>query len=313
MPFGMVNSGATFNRMMRKLLNGCRGADSYVDDILGHTVTWESHLQMIQDVFQRVRDAGLTIRPSKCMVGFKNIGFIGHMVGNGVLQMEEDKVERIRQAEIPKTKRQVRAFLGLAGYYRKFIPSFAEVASPLTDLTKKGHPNNVTWGDPQNKAFRNLKEQLTKAPILRLPDFNREFVIQADASNVGIGVALLQHYDDGLFPVAFASKKLQQRERNYTVTERECLAIIFGIKKFQKYLYGKEFVIQTDHSALSYIQKSKLENGRLMRWALFLQNYRFRIQAIKGSQNFFADYLSRQDTQITDEDNQDTLPKEPEC
>ena len=145
MPFGMVNSGATFNRMMRKLLSGCTFVDNYVDDMIGHTTTWEEHLTMLRELFRRIAAAKLTIKPSKCFIGFNNIGFTGHMVGNGVVQMEEEKLVKIKQAEVPKTKRQVRAFLGLAGYYRKFIPLFAEIAAPLTDLTKKGQSNYVKW------------------------------------------------------------------------------------------------------------------------------------------------------------------------
>jgi predicted DNA-binding protein (UPF0278 family) len=293
MPFGMVNSGATFNRMMRKLLNDCENMDNYVDDILGHTQHWEAHIETLRQVFRKIREARLTIRPTKCFIGFFNIGFTGYTVGNGVLQMEEDKVQKIKEACVPRTKKQVRSFLGLASYYRKFIPMFAETAAALTDLTKKGRPHAVKWTAVEDKAFNTIKNQLTKEPILRLPDFSKEFVLQTDASDVGVGAALLQQYEDELFPVAFASKKLLPRERNYSVTERECLAIIFGIRHFQKYLYGKEFVIQTDHSALTYIQRCKLENGRLMRWALFLQSYRFRMEAIKGSANRVADYLSR--------------------
>ena len=132
---------------------------------------------------------------------------------------------------------------------------------------------------------------LIRSPILWLPDFDRQFILQADASDLGVGAALLQRYEDGLFPIAYASKKLLPREKNYSVIERECLAIVFGIRKFQKYLYGAEFVLQTDHAPLSYIQKCKIEK---MRWALFLQNYQFKAEAIKGSDNVCADYLSRQ-------------------
>jgi hypothetical protein len=127
-----------------------------------------------------------------------------------------------------------------------------------------------------------------------LLDFSRQFIIQTDASDVGVGAALLKEYDDGRFPLAYASKKLLLRERNYSVIERECLAIVFVVKKFQKYLYGKEFVLHTDHRPLSFIQRCKIESGRIMRWSLFLQNYRFRVEAIKGSDNVVADYLSRQ-------------------
>ena len=294
MPFGMVNSGSTFNRMMRRLLHGCENADNYVDDILGHTETWEQHLLTLRDIFSRVRDAGLTLKPSKCLIGFGNIAFTGHVVGKGLMKMEEEKLDQIRDAERPKTKKQVRAFLGLAGYYRKFIPAFSDVAAPLTDLTKKGRPNQVDWQDEHERAFKTLKDMLTRSPILRLPDFDKEFILQTDASDSGVGAALLQRFEDGLFPIAYASKKLLQREKNYSVIERECLAIVFGIKKFQKYLYGTHFVLQTDHAPLTYIQRCKIESGRIMRWALFLQNYQFRVEAIKGSENVFADYLSRQ-------------------
>ena len=210
------------------------------------------------------------------------------------MQMEEDKLDKIRNAERPKTKKQVRAFLGLAGYYRKFIPAISDVAAPLTDLTRKGQPNNVAWQDEHERSFKTLKDMLTRSPILRLPDFNKQFILQTDASDSGVGAALLQEFDDGIFPIAYASKKLLQREKNYSVIERECLAIVFGIRKFQNFLYGTSFVLQTDHVPLSYIQKCKIESGRIMRWALFLQNYQFRVETIKGSANMCADYLSRQ-------------------
>ncbi len=183
--------------------------------------------------------------------------------------------------------------MGLAGYYRRFIPGFSEVSAPLTDLTKKGLPNRVSWDEPQQRAFQTLKDLLTREPILRMPCPEREFILQTDASDDGVGAVLMQEFPDGKFPIAYASKKLLQREKNYSVIERECLALVFGVKKFQRYLYGKEFVLQTDHMPLSYLHKCKLENGRLMRWALFLQTYRFRLEAIKGKENVGADYLSR--------------------
>lgn len=207
--------------------------------------------------------------------------------------MEEEKVTKIKNAPQPKTKKQVRSFLGLTGFYRKFIPNYAQIASPLTDLTKKGQPNNVHWSSKEQTSFETLKGMLTESPILRLPDFTREFVVQTDASDSGVGACLLQEFDDGKFPIAYASKKLLARERNYSTIERECLALIFAIKKFEMYLYGKEFILHTDHRPLSYIQKCRVENTRIMRWSLFLQNYRFRIEAIKGSDNVGGDYLSR--------------------
>lgn len=163
----------------------------------------------------------------------------------------------------------------------------------MTDLTKKGQPNNVRWTFKEQTAFENLKEMLIQSPILRLADFSRPFIVQSDASDTGVGACLLQEFEDGLFPIAYASKKLLAREINYSTIERECLALVFAIKKFEMYLYGKEFVLHTDHRPLSYIQKCKVENSRILRWSLFLQNYRFRIEAIKGTENVSADYMSR--------------------
>ena len=164
---------------------------------------------------------------------------------------------------------------------------------PLTDLTKKGQPNLVQWNEIHEKAFQNLKGMLTHDPVLKIADFTKPFWIQTDASDTGIGAVLLQDYDGEKFPVAYASKKLLSRERAYSVIERECLALVWAIKKFQTYLYGQEFVLQTDHQPLVYLDKCKVSNSRIMRWALFLQNYRFQIRAIKGSENVIADYLSR--------------------
>jgi len=293
LPFGLINSGATFNRVMRKLLKNAENADNYVDDILGHTVDWQEHMSMLRDVFDRIRQAELTLRPSKCTIGCDEVDFVGHKISNGQVEMDITKLDKIKDASQPQTKKEVRSFLGLAGYYRKFIPNFAEVAVPLTDLTKGGQPRKVQWGPSQEKSFQTLKEMLTQAPILRLPDFSRQFIVQTDASDTGVGAALLQDFDDGRFPVAYASKKLLPRERNYSVIERECLAIVFAVQKYQKYLYGTEFILHTDHRPLTYIQKCKTESARIMRWSLFLQNYSFRIESIKGTENVAADYLSR--------------------
>ena len=157
------------------------------------------------------------------------------------------------------TKKKVRAFFGLAGYYRKFIPAFSDVAAPLTDLTKNCRPTHVDWQDEHEHSFKTLKDMLIRSPILRLRDFGRPFILQADASDSGVGAVSLQRYKDGLFPIAYASKKLLPREKNYSVIERECLVIVFGIRKFQKYLYCAEFVLQTDPAQLSYIQKCKIK------------------------------------------------------
>ena len=214
-------------------------------------------------------------------------------ISKGEIGLHEDNVAKIRDAARPETKTQVRSFLGLTGYYRDFIPNYAAIAVPLTDLTKKGQPNKVMWGDSQEKAYMSLKKTLTSKPILKLPTMDKPFILRTDASDTGIGAVLLQEHDGKVFPVSYASKKLSDSERRYSVMERECLAIVWGIKRFMLYLYGKEFILQTDHQPLVYIDRTKFANDRIMRWAMFLQNYRFRIMSIKGSDNVGADYLSR--------------------
>ena len=217
----------------------------------------------------------------------------GSWLSGGIKGLQEENVRNIEGATRLKTKKQVRAFIGLTGYYRDFISNYAAKAEPLTDLTKKGQPNKVSWEQPQEKAFVTLKRELASEPILHLPDSAKPFVLRTDASDVGIGAVLMQDHDGKLFPVSYASKKLSTRECKYSTIERECLAIVWAIQKFRVYLYGREFVLQTDHQPLIYLNRAKFLNDRIMRWAMFLQSYAMRIESIKGSENVGADYLSR--------------------
>ena len=296
MPFGLVNSGATFCRMMRGLLKGLDSTDNFVDDIIIYTESWLEHLIHLKELLLRLRLAKLTVRPTKCIIGVQSVAFLGHVVGKGVIMPSPAKVESIKLCQRPLTKRQVRALLGLTGYYRKFIPNFSAISSPLSDLTKKGQPSKVRWGPEQETAFRLLINQLSQSPILCLPNFEMDFILQTDASETGIGAVLLQEYSGYRFPVYYASKKLLERERRYSVIERECLAIVWAVQKFQNYLYGKEFVLETDHQPLIYLNKTKIANARVMQWALALQPYKFRLEGIKGADNIGADFLSRMTT-----------------
>ena len=293
LPFGLVTAPANFSRMMRLLLKGLKDIDNFIDDILEHTETWDDHIRMLRVLLQRLRDCCLTARPSKCEIGFSSIEFLGHCVGNGKLMMSEEKVKAIVEAPRPETKKQVKSFLGMIGFYRKFVPNFAEIALPLTELTKKGSPNRVPWEDVHQRSFESLKSYMVSSPILRLPELQKVFILRTDASNTGIGAVLLQESNGVVFPVAYASKKLLPRETRYSVIERECLALVWGIRKFQMYLYGKEFQVETDHYPLIYMQSAKLTNSRVMRWVLSLQPYKFQLKAIKGVHNIGADYLSR--------------------
>lgn len=293
MAFGMINSAATFNRMMRMLLKNLKHTDSFVDDILVHTETWADHIKELRLLFEVLRKHNVTARPTKCRVGFRTVEFLGHQVGDGYIKPNESKLLAVKEAPRPKTKKQLRSFLGLLGYYRKYVAHFATIAVPLTDLTKKGCPNNLIWEDQHQRAFEGLKKYLLNAPILRLLDLERRIIIRTDASDYGLGGIMMQEHDDKLYPVAYVSRKLLEREKAYSVIEKECLAIVWCLQKLQVYIYGRMFVLQTDHQPLSYLQQAKVNNGRLMRWALQLQAYNFTIEAIKGIENLGADFLSR--------------------
>ena len=240
-----------------------------------------------------MRKANITARPTKCLIATDNIDFLGHQVGHDAIGLHQDNSIKIEEIARPQTKKEVRSFIGLLGYYRDYMPNFASIAAPLTDLTRKGQPNRVRWETAQEKAYVTLKSLLMKKPILHLPDPTKTFILRTDASDLGVGAILLQEFGGKLFPISFASKKLSDRERKFSTIEKECLAIVWGVTKFRLYLDGPEFILQTDHQPLVYLRKSKFINDRVMRWAMFLQSFNFKIQSIKGSDNVGADYLSR--------------------
>lgn len=282
-------------RLMDQVLKGAdKYANAYFDDTSVFSSTWTQHLADMRDVFERVKLANLTIRPSKCFVGFQEVPLLGHVVGNGKVRPQEAKVSAVKDFPIPKTKSQVRAFLGLVGYYRRFIPKFSSVAAPLSDLTKKNKANQVVWLEECQAAFTKLKQALVEAPVLQNPNFNRPFVLQTDASDRGIGAVLSQDGADGQeHPIAYLSRKLLTREVSYSAVEKECLAIVWGVQKLHTYLYGRSFTIQTDHQPLRWLNQIRDKNQRLLRWSLTLQQYRFVMEHRSGAANRNADGLSR--------------------
>jgi hypothetical protein len=183
--------------------------------------------------------------------------------------------------------------MGLAGYYREFIPNFAAVTSSLTDLLKKGCPNQVQWGPAQEKAYQTVRDMLSREPVLRIPDPSKPFVLRTDASDDGVGAVLMQEHEGKLFPVSYASKKLSRAEKNYSTIEKEGLAIIWGIRKFEQYLQGVKFTLQTDHRPLTHMDSAKFSNARVMRWTMYLQNFDMHVESIHGKDNIGADFLSR--------------------
>jgi len=293
MPFGLVNASAIFCRMARKLLEGLDNVESYIDDIIIHTEDWNTHLEAVKSVLDRLRQHHLTARPTKCELGKQSVNLLGHLVGRGIIQPQNDKIDKILSSGKPKTKKQLRSFLGSVGYYRKFIDQFAAIAKPLTDLTKKREPLLLRWNEEAGKGYELLKRKISEQPILRLPQFDRPFILCTDASQDGIGAVLMQEYDGERFPVVYISKKLKPAETRYATIERECLALVWAVKKLHTYLYGREFILETDHQPLLFLDRSKIDNNRVMRWALVMQMYRYKIRVVKGKDNVMADFLSR--------------------
>ncbi|KAL8616281.1 hypothetical protein ACOMHN_056224 [Nucella lapillus] len=295
MPFGLVSAPAVFARMMRMLHLEHFSALNFFDDILIHSVDWYSHLQHVEAVLECLRSKGLTARPSKIETGFHSLEFLGHVVGKGTLKPEAGKIKKIMQIPTPTTKKQVRALLGLLSFYRRYVPNFATLSAPLTDLTKDGprKSRSIDWTPACAKALENIQAVMSAEPVLLLPHLDEQFVLRTDASSVGLGAVLLQQSDGVLHPVVFASRKLLEREKNYSTIERECLAIIWAVQKFMKFLWGVHFILQTDHRPLTYLRTSGFKNARILRWALSLQEFSFEIQPISGTSNVLADLLSR--------------------
>lgn len=295
LPFGLKTAGGIFNRMMRKLLLPLNRKDvhHFMDDILIATETWEEHVSAVRAVLKRLNEANLAAKPSKCYFGFEQLSYLGHEIGNGRKWPEDEKVQKIRSAKPPETKKELRAYLGTTGFYRSYIPGYADIAAPLTDKTKKQEPERIRWNAECEKAFNTLKERLANNPVVVMPDPELPFILRTDASDRGLGAVLLQDQGKGPQPIAYASKKLNSAERNYATVEKECHATVWGIQKFERYLYGRHFLLETDHQPLQYLQRMKPTNARLMRWALQLQPYSFTVNIIPGKDNIGADYLSR--------------------
>ena len=295
MPFGLSGTPATFQRLMDHMTDGIHHfAHAYLDDLVIFSSTWEEHLEHLSVVLARLEEAGLSVKPSKCQFAVSECIYLGHVIGGGRVLPVKDKLEAISSFPVPEEKKQVRSFLGLAGYYRRFIPDFATVAAPLTDLTKSSEPQRVNWTRKCEEAFRKLKVALSSSPVLQSPDFTRPFVLQTDASEVGVGAVLSQRDDEGLdHPISYFSRKLLPRECNYSTIEKECLAIKLSVEAFQVYLTGRPFTIQTDHRALQWLDNMKDSRSRLTRWSLSLQPFKFNVEHRKGRDNANADTLSR--------------------
>ncbi|NQZ62984.1 reverse transcriptase domain-containing protein [Crocosphaera sp.] len=293
MAFGLKNAPMTFNRLMNRLIGQRTDTSFFFDDVIVFHCDWNLHVQALHEIFSIFRNNNLTVKPSKTEVAFPEIQFLGHIIGKGLLKPNSENIGKILSIQVPKSKKHVRGIIGLVNFYSKFVPNIAHLLSPMHELTKKGQPEKVTWGEECQASLCRIQELISSEPALIVPDINDLFFVQTDASGSGLGCVLLQMRDGSLRPCRFHSRKLFPRETRYAVIEREALAIVWGLQKLSRFLLGTEFVLQTDHAPLTCITGGRTQNARLTRWALILQQFSFRVEYIKGARNNVADYLSR--------------------
>lgn len=296
MPFGLCNAAQRLCRLMDKVIPS-RVRESvfvYLDDLLVVSATFSEHLRLLEEVAGFLEKAGLTINVGKSKFCCKELKYLGYIVGEGKLHPDPEKVSAIEKYSYPKTPKQVRSFMGATGWYRRFIKDYALIAAPIFDTLKKKKVFEFT--DEAKIAFENLKAALISGPVLIHPNFNKDFFVQCDASDVGMGAVLFQKDEnDEERPVAYFSQKFTSAQKNYSVTERECLAVVAAIKKFRPYIEMMPFTVITDHSSLKWLMTQKDLSGRLARWSLQLQSFNFEVQHRKGKLNVVPDILSRYD------------------
>lgn len=294
MPFGLCNAPQTMCRLIDEIIppelrNSVFG---YLDDLIIVSEDFESHLTLLVRISEQFRRANLTLNIAKSKFCVTQVQYLGYVIGNGGITTDPQKISAIINWPVPKTIKQVRGFLGLTGWYRRFIDNFSSVVFPITEVlsTKR----KFCWTSEAQKAFENVKKLLTTAPVLINPDFSKKFYVHCDASDCGIGAVLVQLDEEGNEkPVAYMSRKLNTSQRNYSVTERECLAAVEAIKRFRCYLELHEFEIITDHSSLVWLMKQPDLTGRLARWVFKLQSFKFHVSHRKGKDNIVPDALSR--------------------
>ncbi|KAJ1143845.1 hypothetical protein NDU88_010147 [Pleurodeles waltl] len=306
MPFGLKNAPATFQRLVNGVLAGKDAfCAAYLDDIAVYSSSWEEHLLHLKEVLQALQQAGLTIKASKCQIGQGSVVYLGHLVGGGKVQPLQAKIETIKAWQPPRTQTEVRAFLGLTGYYRRFVKGYGTIVSPLTELTSKKQPRLVNWTEACQKAFDALKEAMCTAPVLKAPDYSQEFIVQTDASEHGIGAVLAQLNEEGRDqPVVFISRRLLPREQRWSAIEREAFAVVWALKKLRPYLFGTHFLVQTDHRPLRWLMQMRGENPKLLRWSISLQGMGFTVEHRPGVDHANADGLSRY-FRLSDESSQE--------
>ena len=293
MPFGVKNAPAKFQRVMDEVLKGIHFARCYIDDVIIFSTSFEDHLKHVGEVLRTLRKAGLKCHPGKSTFAVQEVLYLGHWIKPNTLMPFAAKVEAIDKMPPPTNVSELRTFLGLASYYRKFIPNFSTKAYPLNQLLRNDVP--WAWGERETAAMSALKSALKSEPILRMPDHSLPFILYTDWSQRGLGAVLAQKEKETNeeFVVAYASRSNNRSEGNYSSYHGELLAVVWAVQHFRPYLYGVHFSLVTDHQPLSWIMKTDKLTGKLARWTCILQEYDFTVVHRPGADNSNADALSR--------------------
>lgn len=286
LPFGVSNGPSHFMRYMHTVLKGIKNVMIYLDDIICFNKTVQDHMATLHTVLRRLDDFNLKISLKKCQFFKAEVQFLGFFLSSNGVRSNPEKVAVIKTWPVPTTPKALMRFLGFCVFYHKFIKDLSSVAKPLYQLLHKD--TTFHWSPEAATAFTNLKTIMMTLPTLAFPDPRRPFNLHCDASNFGLGAALVK---DGT-PIAFASRTLSPAQLNYSTTEKECLAIVWALDHFHAYIYGGDLTVYTDHAALKAILTTKIPKGRIARWIMTLQSYRFTIIHKKGNLNQDADALS---------------------
>lgn len=302
MPFGLKNAPATFQRLMDLVLTGLQGEELfvYMDDIVIYATSLEEHERKYNALIERLRKANLKLQPDKCEFLKTEVTYLSHVISREGVKPDPTKLKAVQQFPRPKTPKNIKQFLGLAGYYRRFIPNFSKFAKPLTTLLK--NDTRFEWTPVQEESFEILKQKLCEEPVLQYPDFSRPFILTTDASGTAVGGILSQGEINRDRPIAYASRTLTDNELKYDTYEKEALAIVYCVKHFRPYLYGRKFTLVTDHKPLLWFKNAQDANMRILRWRLKLAEYDYDVIYKAGKTNVNADALSRNPINLKETD-----------